>query len=350
MTQSHDSSSTREVRRLLSRRGVLGGMIAAPVVLKGFSPAYAQSMRKVKMAAQNPLQLSDYPAFIAQRFGMFKKHGIDAEFVLAANAMLPLLAGEIDITTVGSLNGLLPINRKQDFQFIATTISKVTASIIVRPDSPIAPIAHKWPDVFTALRGKQLGVTIPGGLNDLVARFVSNKAGLKPDKDITITPAGDAVVLMGNLEKGLYDAAMQVSPLFERAVERKVAVTVMDFYKGEGPNPEINLIGGGSPGTRKSFAEKNPDLINAYIQSMQEAVEFAAKPDNRKEMLTVIASELKVEPATLERPIETFIAAVARNVKFSRAQWDVSVDVMKVNGIIQDAPAYEDGVYVGARA
>ena len=350
MTRKTDKLPVVDTRSAVSRRIVLSGMVAAPVVLKGFSPVRAQSLRNVKMAAQNPLQLSDYPAFIAQQFGMFKKNGLNAEFTLAANAMLPLLAGEIDITTVGSLNGLLPINRKQDFQFIATTVEKVTASIIVRPDSPIAPIAHKWPDVFHALRGKQLGVTIPGGLNDLVARFVSAKAGLKPDKDITITPAGDAVVLMGNLEKGLYDAAMQVSPLFERAVERKVAVTVMEFYKGEGPNPEINLIGGASPGTRKSLAEKDPDLINAYIRSMQEAVEFAVKPENKKEMIAVIAKELKTEVATLERPMETFIAAVARNVKFPRAQWDVAVDVMKVNGIIQEAPSYEDGVFVGARS
>ena len=350
MTRKIDEPSAIGSRNAVSRRIVLSGMVAAPMVLKGFSPARAQSLRTLKMAAQNPLQLSDYPAFIAQHFGMFKKYGLNAEFTLAANAMLPLLAGEIDVTTVGPLNGLLPINRKQDFQFIAITVQRVTASIIVRPDSPIVPIAHKWPDVFNALRGKQLGVTIPGGLNDLVARFVSSKAGLKPDKDITITPAGDAVVLMGNLEKGLYDAAMQVSPLFERAVERKVAVTVMDFYKGEGPSPEMTLIAGASPGTRKTFAEKNPDVINNYIKAMQEAVDFAVKPENKKEMTDVIAKELKTEAALLERPMETFIAAVARNVKFSRAQWDVSVDCMKVNGIIQDAPSYEDGVFVGARA
>ena len=350
MSDSTDKAS-HATQGQISRRIVLGGAIAAPMVLKGFSPARAQSLRTVKMGAQNPLQSSDYPAFIAQNFGMFKKNGITAEFTQATRVMLPLLAGEIEIATVGPLDGLLPLAKKQDFQFIATTQSKLGNCVIVRADSPLVPLANKWPDFFLALKGKQLGVTISGGLNDLVARFVASKAGLTPDKDITITPAGDAVVLMGNLEKGLYDAAVQVSPIFERAIDRKVAVPAMEFYKGYGPQPQINLIGNSAPGTRKSFADKNPDVINAYLKAMQEAVEFAAKPEHKEEIIQIVAKELKVDAATLRLPMETFIATVTKDVRFSRAQWDVAIEVMKVNGLIQDAgPTYEDGVFAGARA
>lgn len=334
----------------VSRRLLLSGMVAAPMVLKGFSPARSQSLRTLKMGAQNPFQLTDYPAFVADRFGMFAKQGIKAEFAASSNSMLPLLSGDVDITTVGSLNGLLPINKKQDFQFIATTISKISFALIVKPDSALVAQGHKWPDVWTALRGKQLGVTVSGGLVDLLARYLSAKAGLTPGKDITITPAGDAVVLLGNLEKGTYDAALQVSPLFERAIERNTVVSVLDVYKGEGPNPEINLIGGGSPATRKSFADKNPDVINAYLRALQESLDFINKAENRPAILDMVAKELKVEPTTLKTPMDTFFAIVAKNTKFSRAQWDVSVDVMKVNGIMTETPSYEDGVFADSRA
>lgn len=348
MTQSSDKMPPHAGR--VSRRIVLGGMVAAPMVLKGFSPARAQSLRILKMAAQNPFQTTDYPAFVADRFGMFAKQGLKAEFTSAANAMLPLLAGDIDVTTVGSLNGLLPIGKKQDFQFIATVIEKISFALIVKPDSPIAAHAHKWPDVWTALKGKQVGVTISGGLVDMVARYLSAKAGLTPDKDITITPAGDAVVLLGNVEKGVFDAAVQVSPLFERAIERKTAVSVLDIYKGEGPQPQINLIGGGSPGTRKSFADKNPDVINAYLRAMQDSLDFINKKENQPAIVDALAKELKVEAASLKSPMETFFTIVAKKVSFSRAQWDTSVEVMKINGALTDTPSYEDGVFAGSRA
>ena len=183
-------------------------------------------------------------------------------------------------------------------------------------------------------------------MEDLVA-----KAGMTVDKDITITPAGDAVVLMGNIEKGIYDAGMQNSPIFERAIQRGAAASVLDLYKGEGPQPGINLIGTGSPGARKTFAEKNADVINAYLAALQEALDFANKRENQPAITELIAKELKVEPATLQRPTETFFSSVAKTVKFSRAQWDVSVDCMKLNGLIPgDVPSYEDGVFAGARA
>ena len=342
---------TGEARDGVTRRRVLAGLAAAPFIItgRGVGYAHAQNMRTVKMAAQNPLQLSDYPNLIAERFGMFGKQGIKAEFVPATNALLPLLAGDIDITTVGALNGLLPIAKKQDFHLIGTTVPGAVAALLVRPDSPAIKVEHKWPDVFHSLRGKKLGVTIPGGVNDMVARWLSVKAGLTPDRDITVTPAGDASVLLANLEKGVYDAAYQISPLFELAQQRKIAVSVMDFYKGEGP-PEIKSIGFATPGARKTFTDKNADLIDRYLVAMQQALDFAVKPENRAAITDMVAKELKADPKTLEGPVNTFVASVGRSIKFPRSQWDVALSIMKTNGVIKEDIPYEEGVYAGARA
>lgn len=351
MKDSHVHARSNGGDHSVTRRRVLTGIIAAPFIVTGKGGGYAnaQSLRTVKMAAQNPLQLSDYPNLIAERFGMFAKQGIKAEFVPATNALLPLLAGDIEITTVGALNGLLPIAKKQDFQFIGTTVPGAVAALLVRPDSPSVKVAHTWPDVFQTLRGKTLGVTIPGGVNDMVARWLSVKAGLTPDQDIIVTPAGDASVLLANLEKGVYDAAYQISPLFELAQQRKIAVSVMDFYKGEGP-PEIRNVGFATPGARRSFAEKNADLVSRYLTAMQEGLDFAAKPDNRGAITEMVAKELKADPKTLEGPINTFVTSVGRSVKFPRAQWDTAVSIMKTNGVIKEEVSYEDGVFAGARA
>jgi len=330
------------------RRALSAALVAAPFMGATSSPANAQSLQTIKMVAQNPFQLADYPALVAERTGVFAKHGIKAEFISVTNSILPLLSGDADMTTVGSLNGIVPIARKQDFQFVAVSVPRLVLALLVRPDSPVVPVAHRWPETMRALRGKKLGVTVAGAFVDNVGRWLSSAAGMTPDKDIIVHPAGDAGLLLANLEKGVYDAALQLSPIFELAQQRKIAVSVMDFYKGEGP-PEARNFPIAAPATRRTFAEKNPDLVNRYLVALQEAVDLARKPENRGTITNLVATELKVDPKTLDAPIDTFIGALG-SVKFSRSQWDTTVRIMKINGQLKEDVAYEDGVYAGSRA
>lgn len=337
------AATVSRTRRALSLGAVAASFTGAAAVVQAQG-----SLRTVKMAAQNPFQMTDYPAMIADRQGFFAKQGIKAEFTAATNALLPLLSGDIDITTVGSANGLLALAKQQDFQFIAVCVPRSVLALLVKPDSPIAKIGHRWPQTFQALRGKTLGVTVPGALIDQMGRWMSAMAGMTPDKDITVQAAGDATLLLANLEKGVYDAALQISPLFELAQQRKMAVSVMDFYKGEGP-PELAAFPFATPATRKSFADKNPDLINRYIAAMQKAVDFARKPENRGKVLELVSRELKVDPQTQEGPVSTFISSIG-SVKMTRQQWQAALSMMKTNGTLKDDIPFETGVFAGARA
>jgi ABC-type nitrate/sulfonate/bicarbonate transport system substrate-binding protein len=351
MSARRSTASTTATGSAISRRRALSVAVAgASMVGLGRFNTYAQgSLRTLRMVAQNPFQLADYPALVADRIGAFGRHGIKAEFVTATNGILPMMAGDVEITTVGSANGLVPLARKQDFQFIAVTIQRLVLAVLVKPESPLVRVAHKWPDTFLALRGKKLGVTVPGALVDQMGRWMSSKAGLTPDKDIIVQAAGDANLLLANLEQGVYDAALQLSPQFEIAQKRKMAVSVLDVYKGEGP-AELALFPFVTPATRKSFADKNPQLMNGFVAAVQEANDFARKPENRNAVIDMIAKEVKVDRASLEAPMDTFISAVGTTVKMRPEQWATTLSVGKINGVIKADIPFEDAVFAGARA
>lgn len=330
-----------------NRRAVSIGLAAAPLLAGLTRPATAQGLRTVRIQVQNPMNLSDYPHLVAERSGIFARHGIKGELVTVQNGVLALLAGEVDITTVGSANGMVAQARKQDLQFLAVTVSQAVLALLVRPDDPLTAQAHRWPDAYRALRGKKVGVTVAGGLLDQMARWMAVSVGLTPDKDIVIHPAGDASILIASLEKGVYDAALQISPYIELALQRKSAVSIMDFYKGEGP-PELKNFPFATPAAKGSFVDANRDLINRYLRAMQEALDYARKAENRTVVLDMVAKELKVDPKSLEGPIGTFVGALG-TVKFSRRQWDAALSMMRANGMTEEI-SYEKGVFAGARA
>ena len=53
------------------------------------------------------------------RIGAFGRRGIKAEFLPVTNGLVALLSGDVDVTGINSVNGQLPLMRKQDFQFVA---------------------------------------------------------------------------------------------------------------------------------------------------------------------------------------------------------------------------------------
>lgn len=334
-------------RATLGRRVFTGGLLAAPSILSRVTQTSAAEPQTLRIMVQNPIIQTDYLHLISERAGIFARHGIKSEFTSSTSPILPLLAGDVDITSIGSSAGLVAIVRKQDFEFVAATVPHSTIALLTHPDSPLTKNAHRWPDSFTQLKGKTLGVTVAGAQIDLTARWIALLAGLKPDQDITVQAAGDATTLLGGLEKGVYDAGLVPSPLFELAEARNVAVSILDFYRGEGPQ-ELWLLPYAAPAARKTYADKNPEIINKYIASVQEASDMARDPANRDKIMGIIAQELKVDPAKLNAAMDTFIHAIG-SVKFSREQWNTAIAMMKANGIVKQDYAYEANVFAGAR-
>lgn len=323
--------------------------VLVAALLFGFTAQAQKQPQRLRIMVLNPLYATDYPDLIADDRGMFARHGIKAEFVPSVNPIVPLLSGDVDIVNVGSAAGMNVVTKKQDFQFIGVVSPPAGLALMVRPDSPLAKLAHQWPASFTQLRGKTLGVTVSGAQVDLMAHWLAKLAGLTPDKEITIEAAGDASTLVASLEggRGNYDAAIVPSPLFELVEQKKVGVSILDMYRNEGPK-ELADYPYATLAARKSFIVANPDLIKNYLAAIQEAIDFARKPENLPAITAIAAKALKADPASLGRSMTTFVASIG-SVKFSRKQWDTLISMMTVNGMIKEPYRYEDDVFAGGR-
>lgn len=334
--------------KILSRRAFSAGVLAAPAVLSHVRVGRAADLRPLRLMQQQPIYVTDYLNIIAMRTDIFARHGIAPEIVPNVSPILPLLTGACDITSIGSANALVAVAKKQDLMFVCANVPRPICALSVKVDSPLLKDAHKWPAAFQALKGKTIGVTVPGALFDQLAHWLVILAGMTVDKDITIQAAGDANLLLANLQKGVYDAALLPSPLFEIAAEKKISANIIDFYNGEGP-PEMVNFPSDTPAAMRPFVEKNPDLVQAYFDAQQEASAFSRDTANRAAITDIIAKELKVDPKSLTAGIETFTHVIG-DCHFTRAQWDASIAMTKANGVVKENYAYEDYVFKGARA
>lgn len=334
--------------RLLKRRTFSAGLLAAPAVLSHIKVGRAADLRPLRVQQQQPIQSTDYLHILAGSVGIFAKHGIDATLVTAVNSIMPLLTGDCDIATIGSANGLVAIAKKQDLVFVSCSIPHAPSIMAYPVGSPLMQHAHKWPEAFTALRGKTLGVTVAGALYDQIGHWLASLAGMTPDKDITIRPAGDANLLLANLQKGTFDAALLPSPVFETALEKKLAVSALDFWKGEGPQ-ELKDFPFATPAALRPFTEKNGPLLNDYIKAMEEAEAFAVDPANRDKVTAAIAKAVGVDPKSIASAMNTFVACCG-SVKISRAQWASALSMCKINKVISEDYAYDKYIFEGVRA
>lgn len=316
---------------------------AAPV---DGSATTSPAPERLRIGVLNPFIATDYLNLVADKKGMFDKHGIDPEFVTSTEPVTPLLSGDLDVANMGA-NGLVAVSQGRELVFVACTFPTSTVALLVKPNSPVTAVAHKWPDVMVALKGKKVGVTVAGAQIDNTARYMAGLAGLTPDKDITVQAAGNATTLVANLEAGTYDAALVPSPLFETVLARGTAVSVLDVHKGEGP-PELKTLPYATPGMTKKFVDEHPGLAQKYYDSIDEAIKWVKTPANLAELTTLVATEVKADPATLKAPLETFLG-VLETPKYTRDRWNSATAMMTANGIDLSKAKYENYVFKGAQ-
>jgi ABC-type nitrate/sulfonate/bicarbonate transport system substrate-binding protein len=284
----------------------------------------------VTVAVVNPINSPDYLILIGQQKGFFKSNGINVKVVAVGNTVAALLSGDVQVSNIG-VQGMIPMAQGQQLVFLGSVFPVATTVLLVRPGSPLAEHAHQWPQVMQDLKGKKLGVTVAGAVVDNMARYMAKLAGLDPDKDISITAAGNATTLAANLENGVYDAALQLSPFWETELARKKAVSVLDMFKGEGPK-ELRTMPFTTPAAMRPFLTANPGFAEAFYKALGESMAWAKDPANRAELTAMVAKENGIEAAELADQITTFLNSLSVP-SYSRAEWDAGVAMLKANGI-----------------
>lgn len=131
--------------------------------------------------------------YVAQDRGFFREEGLDAQLVQvrATAAIAAIVAGEVHaLGSIGSAIRAIP--RGAPIKVLAVSLRRPVFWLVTRPELKS----------FADLKGKVMGTTTLGGSQHSAGVRMLRKAGLNPDKDLTVVLGGDVPTQLQALANG----------------------------------------------------------------------------------------------------------------------------------------------------
>jgi ABC-type nitrate/sulfonate/bicarbonate transport system substrate-binding protein len=210
------------------------------------------------------------PLWLAQDKGLFNKYGlaVDLKYMLSATGTQALLSGSTDI--VNPATELIEAGLGgARVAFIIGILNRAVLSVYSKPE-------YKQ---LSDLRGKVMGVTLPGSTTDLTAKILFQQAGMSPGKDVQVTHLQGMPDIITALTQGRIDAGIVSAPttlkLRQAGLKELIDVGARN----------IPMIHAGLATTR-DFIKGNPDKVRRYVQAYIEATKIArTDPEQTKQII-----------------------------------------------------------------
>src|SRR5690349_20953852 len=175
------------------------------------SESFAQQLDKILIAYPSR-SIASIDLYIAQERGFFRQEALTADVVKVRGniAVTALLTGEAQaVNNVGTITRALE-RTDMPAKVVSQSLKKNLFWLVTKPD--IKSLGE--------LKGKIFGTTTIGGAQHLAALRLLQKAGLDPDKDITVIAAGDVPAQLQSLLTGAIQLAALSPPTVILARDR----------------------------------------------------------------------------------------------------------------------------------
>ena len=236
-------------------------------------PVLAQTT--IRMGAGGA-QTATIPFVIGVKQGIFAKHGIHLEIIAIANeqtASRALVSGSIEFVTSITVG----------FFYLARQGGDAVGIASWNNSSPYSLASRLKIKELSGLKGRKIATSGAGGRSDAFIRFMLTKIGLDPRSDAQLLPlSGGSAVRLAALLSGNIDATL-ISYTQEKAAE-KLGLTIIPI-----PMQYVQ----GQISTRRSYLEKNPKMVKAFLLGLNETIR-AVRAD-RGGALKVIAQVMKTD-------------------------------------------------------
>jgi ABC-type nitrate/sulfonate/bicarbonate transport system substrate-binding protein len=239
--------------------------------------------------------------WVARDRGLFKKHGLDMQFILMPRnplAIAALLAGEIDAAIVGPGHVINAASSGADLIGIASLKQKLDYRLNARPE-----IKGK-----EDLRGKRIAVSGPGSTSHLQAMLALQDLHIDPiqGKIAFLTIPGTEMNRRLALETGGVDATALTGSVGDLYGNK--GYHVLYNSKNTGATlPQTMLV------TTRRIAAAKPQVIEAYLKTMIDAIALTLDPANKELVMRLQASNLRLtSPADAEESYRSVINSYER--------------------------------------
>ena len=233
---------------------------------------FASSITSESMAA----------VWVAKERGLFKKYGLDVQYILMPRsplAVAALVAGEIDVAVIGPGHLVNAATGGTDVIGIANFAQKLDYRLNTRPE-----IKKK-----EELRGKRIAISGPGSTSHLVSLLALQHLAIDPNgaKIAFLTIPGTEINRRLALESGSVDATTLNGSVGD--VYGQKGYPVLFNFKGSGVTmPQTMLV------TTRRLASSRPQVVEAYAKTIVEAIAVMFDPVNKESVTRTIASNLRL--------------------------------------------------------
>jgi len=283
-------------RRTVGRFASL--VVATVLLLTVWAPAGAQTRTNF---ASSVTSESMTPMWVARERGLFKKYGLEMQYVVIPRsplAVAALMAGEIDAAIIGPGHLISAGSTGADLIGVANFFQKLDYRLNARPDI-------KKPE---DLRGKRIAISGPGSTSHLVTMLGLQSLSIDAAqaKIILLTIPGTEMNRRLALESGSVEATT-------------LRGAIGDLYGNKGFNVLYNFKTTGVTlpqsvlATTRRTAAAKPQVIDAYLKTMIEAIAVMIDPVNKESVIRIIAANLRLSnPADAEEAYHAVVNSVER--------------------------------------
>ncbi len=278
------------------------------------------------------------PQYAAINLGYFKEEGLDIELSLtsgADNVMAAVLSGDVDIGFSGTEATIYVYNGgEKDYVMTFAGLTQKDGSFLV---------SRKKIDNFTLddLKGKTVIGGRIGGMPEMTFEWALKSNNIDPKKDLYIDTSIAFPAMEGAFIGGVGDFVTLFEPNATSVEKNGLGYVVA--YIGE--------LGGNVPYTaynaRKSYIEKNPDIIEKFTRAINKGLEYVKKHDAKE-----IAKEvISFFPETSLKDMEIIInryktnGAWKENIKITEEEWLHIEEIIKSSGELKEYVPYKELIY-----
>ncbi len=222
---------------------------------------------------------SNLAPFMAKELGLFEKYGLNVDLTLISGgnaSSAALISGNIQVGNFGGTEAMSAFAGGGDVRVVALFVPVTPWQLLAKAD-------YKSP---ADLKGKVIGVASIGGSAYIAAVTALQRLGLDPQKDVNIQAFGDTAKLTAAMLGGAAYAGPGHPP-------DTTALIAAGF------KPIVDLAAEKIPATDnctvvlKSWLDKNPQVMQAYIDAEVEAIGVAKK--DKAKTLPILAKLLNLD-------------------------------------------------------
>ena len=301
----------------------------AMVGVQSIQPAYAADRVNVVMSSFGFLYL---PVLAAEQLGYFDEEGIDATITATqggSKALAAVTGGDADIYVGATSSALRARDNGAPVIVFGADMAQYASNIAVRSDwAKKFGITEQssYQEKLKALEGITVGVTSAGSGTDQLVRFLAKEAGLRADRDMTITALGSGQAMIAAFSQNRIQAFTHSAPTAEEAVKNHDGLMLFNFSQGEVKPLDgflyISLI------AREDWLSGHKDLAVRFLRAVQRSLDTIHDPNRTAKAMTAVHDKYhrQTEPEFYKYVWNNTITALPKSVELSAGTMQRVVD------------------------